>query len=687
MKSVRGGLLASLTLAAVALLDVNVAAADLAGWLRPVNLRVAGGENAWHPESYFRLDWDRPPAATAKFPITAVDYRVRDASGAVVVAEVRLPWDTTQLEDIRVPPVPGAYTADVWLESMNGERGPQASATLRFDDAPPGLAQPLAPAGWIAADTATAVTIQRPPVPWPISGIRGYAVSVDRGTGSVPCSTRQRCSPAEIDLPGGIDDSTLPLGILPEGISVVRAVAVSGSGVSSAEIGSAVVRVDATRPQVVLTGAPRGWASGPMRLVAIATDALSGMAVGAGPSGPYTAIAIDGGVPKAEPGDSATVTVAGEGTHRLAFYARDAAGNAGDGSPHTAAVSIDESPPNVVFAKSQDPTEPERIEATVTDLLSGPDPARGSIAVRPAGSRQRWLPLATAVMTGRLAARWDSDSFAPGTYEFRATGYDVAGNATGSDQRGNGARMVLANPLKAPTRIEAGFGGRRLLWHSCRRKAGQRRCRRGAIRSFEGRPATRTVPYGRGISYSGRLTSPTGSPLGNLPVQVVESFEAGARSSQRSTTVLTASDGSFAVRLLPGPSRRIEAGFPGSRVLTRASGGEVRMDVLAGVRMRTSSASARIGGAPIVFSGRVSELGAPIAAGGRPVELQFKLSGGEWAEFRTVQTDRHGRFRYPYAFSDDDSHGVRFQFRAYAPAQAGWPYEPAASRPVVVTGR
>jgi hypothetical protein len=151
--------------------------------------------------------------------------------------------------------------------------------------------------------------------------------------------------------------------------------------------------------------------------------------------------------------------------------------------------------------------------------------------------------------------------------------------------------------------------------------------------------------------------------------------------------VLTASDGSFAVRLLPGPSRRIEAGFPGSRVLTRASGGEVRMDVLAGVRMRTSSASARIGGAPIVFSGRVSELGAPIAAGGRPVELQFKLSGGEWAEFRTVQTDRHGRFRYPYAFSDDDSHGVRFQFRAYAPAQAGWPYEPAASRPVVVTGR
>ena len=60
--------------------------------------------------------------------------------------------------------------------------------------------------------------------------------------------------------------------------------------------------------------------------------------------------------------------------------------------------------------------------------------------------------------------------------------------------------------------------------------------------------------------------------------------------------------------------------------------------------------------------------------------MQFRLAGMPWSEFRTVRTDRHGRFRYAYRFSDDDSRGVRFQFRAYAPAQAGWPYEPAGSR-------
>jgi hypothetical protein len=113
----------------------------------------------------------------------------------------------------------------------------------------------------------------------------------------------------------------------------------------------------------------------------------------------------------------------------------------------------------------------------------------------------------------------------------------------------------------------------------------------------------------------------------------------------------------------------------------------VRLLVLGDVRMHASSSTARIGGAPVVFSGGVGDLGAPIPTGGRPVELQFRFPGSEWSEFRTVQTDAHGHFRYPYSFSDDDSRGIRFQFRAFAPAQDGWPYEPAFSRPVFVSGR
>ncbi len=675
-----GHVFASLTLLGAVLLGAAPAAAEPGAELRPLNLSVTGGEEAWHAENDFRLDWDRPPGVT----ILAVGYRVRDAAGAVVVPETRFGWETTVIGHIHVPPKPGIYTAEVWLEGPGGERGPQESATLRFDDLRPRAARPLVPSGWILPSAN--LRIEPPAGPQPISGIRGYAVSVDRGAGGPPCAMPNRCALTETDLLGGIGDTTISPGLLPEGINTVQVLAVSGAGVSSAEIGSAIVRVDATPPEVALTGVPSDWATGPVRLTAKATDTLSGM-LGAGATSPFTAIAVDGGVPRIDHGDSAAATVTGQGVHRVAFYARDGAGNSGERSPDTALVRIDESGPEVAFARAQDPAEPSRIDATFADALSGPDPARGAIAVRRAGSRLAWVPLPTAVSAGRLLARWDPDALPAGTYEFRAIAYDASGNAAASERRANGTRMVLANPAKARTAIAAGFGDRRLVWQRCSRRDGQRRCRRQAIDSFEHRPTTRTVPYGKGVAYAGQLTAGAGARLGDLPIEITESFAAGAGASMRTTTVRTAADGSFLTRLAPGPSRRVEVAFAGTRTLARASGGDVHLEVLGGVHMRASSASARIGGAPVVFAGRVGDLGAPIPPGGRPVELQFRLPGRDWSQFRTVQADAQGRFRYPYSFSDDDSRGIRFQFRAFVPAQDDWPYEPAASRPVFVTGR
>jgi hypothetical protein len=113
----------------------------------------------------------------------------------------------------------------------------------------------------------------------------------------------------------------------------------------------------------------------------------------------------------------------------------------------------------------------------------------------------------------------------------------------------------------------------------------------------------------------------------------------------------------------------------------------LRLGVRGGVRLRVSSTEAGVGGRPVVFSGRVIAAEGEIPAAGKALSLQFRLPGIPWTEFRTVRTDRHGRFRHAYRFSDDDSRGVRFRFRALAPAEGGWPYEPGASSPVAVTGR
>ena len=674
--------------ASLAVLPPGAAATD---FILPRDLQVDGGEEAWHADNLFRLHWENPA------PIGAVHYRVRDEADTVVVGDTRIGWETDRIDNLRVPGTPGAYTAEVWLEDGAGNQGPPATVKLRFDDLRPAQAEPLPSPGWIGrTELPHTVRLGHPAGQPPVSGIRGYAVSVDRAPDGDPCAAPDRCTEAETDLRGGAGDDLLQIAELPEGTSYVHTVAVSGSGMRSAVPGHAVLHVDKTDPVTRLAGVPGGWTNRAVALTASATDAASGMEPDGEGGSPFTAIRVDGGAAAIAAGDSVGTTVIAAGVHTVAYYARDAAGNVNDGGggngqpnrpPSTAVVRIDRDAPSIAFANSQSPRDPELIEARVTDPLSGPDPSRGRIAVRRAGSGDRFEPLPAETGGGRLRARWDSDSYPAGEYEFRATGYDAAGNAVATERRANGSRMVLPSPLKTPTALRAGFGGRVLVWHRCVRRGGKRRCRRQTVRGFARRPAARLLPHGRGTLFSGRLVAGLRTPLAGMPVQVIEHFDAGAGQPERVSTVKTGADGVFTARLAPGPSRKVVAIFRGTRALTRSGSRRIRLGVRGGLRMRASAAVAAVGGRPVVFRGRVAAAAGAIPPGGKSVQLQFRLPGIPWTEFRTIETDRRGRFRYAYRFSDDDSRGVRFQFRAFAPAQSGWPFEPAGSRPVAVRGR
>jgi hypothetical protein len=609
----------------------------------------ASASEGWQADNKFPIVWQQLPG-TAPGAVKA-KYRLRDEGGNQLGPLLeRSMLELVKLQE--VPPVPGSYSLEAWLEDAEGHELRRSSTYLRFDDVPPAPPQPQAPARWLLGTEAAQLEIGHPAAPLPISGIRGYAVSLDRGGGSYPCTSPGLCEIGETDLASGIGDDALSLGTLPEGTTYARVVAVSGAGVASPPR-TAVFGVDATVPQVSLPGALGGWSAGPLRLTAQASDPLSGMAA-AGPTGPFTAIAIDGGAPTVATGDTATAWVSGSGIHTVAFYARDAAGNVAGGTPQapppqTALVRIDETPPEVEFAPAQDPADPERIEATVTDPLSGPSQSRGAIGIRLAGTRARFEPLPTRVEGNRLIARWSSDDYPKGKYEFIATGFDAAGNAGRGTDRARGGRMVLVNPLKAPVALSAELSGIRL---------------------------------------GGRLRRAAGGPLAGQEVAITETFVAGSAEARRTTMVRTSADGTFSLRLRKGPSREVAASFGGTRVLSRAVVPAGRVAAKTQVRFRASAATARVGGRPIVFEGRVSTRGTVPGAGAKlPVELQFRYSGAAWSEFRTVETDARGRFRYAYRFSDDDSHGVRFQFRAYVKGREGWPYEPSASRPVTVTGR
>ncbi|HYG95997.1 MAG TPA: hypothetical protein VD741_02710, partial [Solirubrobacterales bacterium] len=621
------------------------------------------GEGSWQPDREFEVTGQppSPPGQAVRAP-----YRLYDSSGELVREDT---WPLVAPRPVVVPPVPGVYTLEAWLENAAGEQGAHAEAVLRFDDTAPLSPQLHPPGGWILAADSTALKMTAPSAPLPLSGLRGYAISLDRGGGSSPCAGPTRCAPGEIDFADPAEGSgTIPLGTLPEGINFVRVVAVSGAGVAS-PVAVAELRADGRAPLVSLRGLPGEWSDGPVELTALARDDLSGMAA-AGPLGPFTAIAVNGAAAARAHGEAVTTTVAGSGIHSVEYFARDAAGNVADGAsggaqPARATVRIDEEPPTVAFSAAQDPADPERIEASLRDRLSGPSSDHGWIGVRPAGTRGRFQQLPTQVTAGRLIARWDSDSVPAGKYEFLATGFDAAGNVGTGTDRARGAKMVLVSPLKVPTFLEAGFLDRR---------------------AAKKRPAS--APSGRDIRFGGRLRTTAGNPPAGLEVAVTEVFVAGAEPPRRTTFARTRGDGRFSIRLAPGPTREVVASFAGNRTLARASSERARLEVPASVRLYASAATARVGGAPIVFRGRVAGSGAkPAGVKGLPVELQFRFGQGGWREFRTVETDGRGRFRYAYRFSDDDSSGVRFQFRAYVKGREGWPYGPGSSRPITVTGR
>jgi hypothetical protein len=688
--AVAAAVAALLVFAAVAALLVFAAVASAAP-PPPSGLEVQGGEDAWHPDRAFRLRWRNPGG------VAAVHYLVQDAQGSIAVSARRLGWAAEEVA-VEVPDLPGVYAAKVWLEDAAGGQGAPAEAKLRFDDTRPGPVEPLPRAAWVGR-TGFPVTIRlgHSVGVQPLSGIRGYAVSIGATPDIDPCATPDRCTDAETNLHGGAGNDSLAIAELPEGTSYVHAVAVSGAGIRSAAVGRAALRVDKTDPVTQLAGAPPGWSDHPVTLVATATDSGSGMEPGGDGATPFTAIRVDGGTPLVAAGDSASTTLIAEGAHTVAYYARDLAGNVDDGGssnglpnrgPRLVLVRIDRTAPDASFANAQDPLDPELIRVRVADGLSGPDPQRGWIGLRRAGSGDPFSPLPAApAPAGELRARWDSDAYPAGDYEFEATAYDLAGNATVTTRRANGVAMALSNPLKVTTTLLAAFGGRVLTERRCARRRGRRRCRRRVIRALSLRPAKRTVPFGRGVLLSGHLQNGVGSPLGgSRPVRVIETFAGGGGPTARLSTAWTDAGGAFSFHLAPGPSREVTVAFDGSPTLARSVSRPLSLKVRSVVQLHASTPAARIGGAPVVFRGRVAAAPGTIPPEGKSVQLQFRLPGLDWSEFRTIKTDRRGRFRYAYRFSDNDSRGVRFQFRAYAPAEDGWPYEPGGSLPILVRG-
>ena len=609
----------------------------------PDGVAVDGGEG-WRHANGFRLSWTNPASVA---PIAVAHYELCPAGGGPCSAGERRGDGVSAIADLRVPE-PGDYTVRVWLEDAAGNVNAgnrSAPVHLRFDDVAPGMAQPLARDGWLRA------TALDEPIGLglgqlvPVSGIAGYSVTTD---GSEPDAT--------VDTHDGV----YSLRSVPEGVTRVRARAISGAGVPSQYVGEAAVRVDRSRPSVTIGGFPGdGWQSRPVTLALRGSDqaALSGMtpaAIGEPiESGGFLEWQVDGADPLRVRGDAGDVTLDADGDHEVVLHAVDAAGNESD--RRAVHVRIDRTAPELVVFEPADPRDPRALAVAVADHASGV--AGGTIELRPVDAVGAWRPLATAFRNGRLTARLD-DGVLAGTYVLRARVRDAAGNEAIGDRRRGGAPVVIDTAaLRSPTRIRAAVdagGG-------------------------TGPGASVTLGFGRPATARGSVVRGSGAPVAGEVIEVWSRSAAAGSPFVRVASVRTDAGCGFAYRVPAGPSRTLRFGYAGSAI-DRASQAEVSVRVPASITIGASRRSVRNGQA-VTFSGRLR--GGPVPSGGKVVDLQAHYRG-RWRTFATPRTGRDGRWRYRYRFGATRGRLV-YPFRVVVRPESSYPYGLGISRTTRVT--
>ncbi len=174
-------------------------------------------------------------------------------------------------------------------------------------------------------------------------------------------------------------------------------------------------------------------------------------------------------------------------------------------------IFTDNTSPSVAFMNQQDPEDPELISASAVDAASGLVEDAVQIDYRRVNT-EAWKALPTTLIQGELRARVNSEAEPAGTYEFRASASDVAGNWGSTFLRGNQTPMRLKFPLKDKIDVDAFFPG-------------------GQVR--------RLAEYRRPATVRGFLRDAEGRGIANQQIYVRETFDDGALVQRRSEHVRT----------------------------------------------------------------------------------------------------------------------------------------------------
>jgi hypothetical protein len=375
------------------------------------------------------------------------------------------------------------------------------------------------------------------------------------------------------------------------------------------------------------------------------------------------------------------------GVYAFHVWLRDEAGNADSASAIEIPMRLDDVPPGVTFETVADPTGPElpqTVSALVSDEHSGP--AGGEIEYRRLNA-DRWIGLPTKLLRGSEPGKAGLIAAPPsgleaGTYVFRASAVDGAGNTASTTRRADGTEMALRKtpPPVGPSRPATGQK------ESPRLAPGAKTRIFAVLRWRRRHGSSVTVPFGAGAALSGRLLNADGAGLANRELRVVSRPSHGALAPGRVETIETGEHGGFKLALQAGPSRRLTVVFPGGVGLDAARRPALALRVRGAASLSAAPRSLRTGQSVRLW-GRVRTRGAPLPRRGKLVAIQyFENEARLWRPVLVTRSDHSGRFHARYRFRYITG-TARIRLRAVALAEERWPYAPGASRPVSVEVR
>ena len=186
--------------------------------------------------------------------------------------------------------------------------------------------------------------------------------------------------------------------------------------------------------------------------------------------------------------------------------------------------------------------------------------------------------------------------------------------------------------------------------------------------------------FGRWMQLQGWLGTNGSTSAGVLPVEILAAPEDGSGAFRLAASTLTNPDGSWAVSLPPGPSRIVEAAFPGSAVLEPASSNQMTVTVPAAISLGIHPRTSHWGG-KIRITGRL--LGGYIPPSGELVLLRIGWAGGS-TEIGHVITDASGRFHATYTFLRGNG-TEHYWIWAESARESDYPFAPSSSQRVPIT--